>query len=280
MEVNKVLIIYNKDKAGVLKLVNDMEEYFLPQEIVVHKYDVKEIESRDYGADVAFSVGGDGTALTAARAVSKNGVPIIAVNMGSFGYITEVSAENWKKDYLRFKNGEIGVSIRKMVSAKVCDEQRKVINRFQALNEITISAAGISKIIKTDFYVNEIYGGCMKADGVLVSTPTGSTAYSLAAGGPILEPSLEALLINPICPFALSNRPLVVKRDSILEFVVCENQSTKVLLTIDGQIATELKENWKVVVSSSRNAYLVNPENRSFIEIIRDKLKWSGDIHA
>lgn len=280
MEVNKVLIIYNKDKAGVLRLVNDMEEYFLPQEIVVHKYDVKEIESRDYGADVAFSVGGDGTALTAARAVSKNGVPIIAVNMGSFGYITEVSAENWKKDYLRFKNGEIGVSIRKMVSAKVCDEQRKVINRFQALNEITISAAGISKIIKTDFYVNEIYGGCMKADGVLVSTPTGSTAYSLAAGGPILEPSLEALLINPICPFALSNRPLVVKRDSILEFVVCESQSTKVLLTIDGQIATELKENWKVVVSSSRNAYLVNPENRSFIEIIRDKLKWSGDIHA
>jgi len=280
MEVNKVLIIYNKDKIGVIALVTEMENYFSSQKILVHKYDVKEIESRDYGADVAFSVGGDGTALTAARAVSKNAVPIIAVNMGSFGYITEVSSESWKRDYNRFINGEIGVSIRKMVSAKICDEQRKVINRYQALNEITISASGISKIIKTDFYVNEIYGGCMKADGVLVSTPTGSTAYSLAAGGPILEPSLEALLINPICPFALSNRPLVVKRDSILEFVVRENQSTKVLLTIDGQIATELKENWKVIVSSSRNAYLVNPENRSFIEIIRDKLKWSGDIHA
>jgi NAD+ kinase len=136
-------------------------------------------------------------------------------------------------------------------------------------------------MISLHLYINETLAGLFRSDGVIVSTPTGSTGYSLAAGGPILDVHLDALIINPICPFTLSNRPLVISGDDIIKARVDKNQKTEIALSVDGQVLFLLEEDDEIVIEKSRSkALLIESTKRNYYEVIRDKLNWSGGLHA
>jgi NAD+ kinase len=149
------------------------------------------------------------------------------------------------------------------------------------LNDMTLATTGISKMLSLDLFINGTHAGKIRSDGILVATPTGSTGYSLAAGGPILDVSLDALIINPICPFTLSNRPLVIAGEDIVNIVVRKGQRTQLALTVDGQVMFPLQEQDRVIVEKSRSkALLIMSPMRNYYEVVRDKLNWSGGMHA
>ena len=149
-----------------------------------------------------------------------------------------------------------------------------------ALNEAVVSSSGIAKVINLNLFLDKILAGSFRADGMIVATPTGSTGYSLAAGGPILDPEMSAMIVTPICPFTLSYRPLV-SSDKVVTVEVRENQRAGVVLTVDGQVPFSLEEGDRVVIEKSRSRMiLINSLKRNFTEIIREKLHWSGDHHA
>lgn len=280
MDIQNIIIIYNKSKDGAVELVNQMVSYFSDKNVTY--LEVNEVKESNLKADIAFSIGGDGTALTCCRALcSDQKTPIIAINLGTFGYITEVEASQWKTVYQDFISGKLELSKRRLLSAFI---KKKDTDHFvlfsQALNDIVVASSQMAKVVKLGLNINSNFGGEIKSDGVIVASPTGSTAYSLAAGGPIVEPELDALIINPICPFTLSNRPIVVSAKSEIELEVLTNQRTSIILNADGQVVCPLEEGDTVRILSSNYAYLVKAQNRSFIEILKDKLRWDGGTHA
>lgn len=280
MDIQNITIIYNKSKDGAVELVNQMVSYFSDKNVTY--LEVNEVKESNLKADLAFSIGGDGTALTCCRALCPDQkTPIIAINLGTFGYITEVEASQWKTVYQDFISGKLELSKRRLLSAFI---KKKDTDHFvlfsQALNDIVVASSQMAKVVKLGLNINSNFGGEIKSDGVIVASPTGSTAYSLAAGGPIVEPELDALIINPICPFTLSNRPIVVSAKSEIELEVLTNQRTSIILNADGQVVCPLEEGDTVRILSSNYAYLVKAQNRSFIEILKDKLRWDGGTHA
>jgi NAD+ kinase len=155
------------------------------------------------------------------------------------------------------------------------------LNSFTGLNDGVIGATGISKIVRLQISLSDTYVGGYRADGVIVSSPTGSTAYSAAAGGPILDPEMEAMIINPICPFTLSNRPIVVPGDKNIIIEVMEKQRTDILLTVDGQYAVELLPRDTIHIGlSEKRALIIRSDRRNFYEVLRTKLNWSGGPDA
>ena len=207
------------------------------------------------------------------------GIPILPVNLGTFGYITEVGKDEWKETLDAFLRGEDIISRRLMLRVAVYRRGRKVYSGL-ALNEAVITSSGIAKVVRLSLMLDQTSVGTFRADGIIIATPTGSTGYSLAAGGPILDAEMSALIITPVCPFTLSNRPLVTSGKSI-SVIVNEHQRTDLVLTVDGQQLFELEENDEILVEKSRNRMLlIHSIKRNFTEVIRDKLNWSGEKHA
>jgi len=244
--------------------------------------------------DIAFSLGGDGTVLYAARCLSPAGVPILPVNLGTLGFIAEVEKDDWLDVYKRWEEGSLSVSKRCMLEVFVI-RNSKVFARNIFLNDAVVSASGIAKLISLDVHISSgkisfndekiisdsdlISLGLFRCDGLIFSTPTGSTAYSMAAGGPILDPELEAVIINPICPFALSNRPFVLPSYHSLFITVEKQQRSNVLLTVDGQDAFDLECDDRVIIQQAPNpALLVLPGKHTYYSALRNKLFWSPSI--
>ncbi|MDY4888974.1 MAG: NAD(+)/NADH kinase [Sphaerochaetaceae bacterium] len=279
-KIERILIVFNKSKDKAEAIVSEMKEFF--DDKCLNIMDVGELEHSDSRlcADLAFSIGGDGTVLTCCRALSDcESTPIIAVNLGTFGYITEVEADRWKETYIEFAEGRLDLSKRKMLSSYYRKPGQTEFTFFSdALNDIVISGSGISKVLKLDMFINGCFGGAIRSDGVIVASPTGSTAYSMAAGGPVLDPYMDAMIINPICPFSLSNRPIVVSGGSTVSFLVKNDQRTGICLNADGQVLMELGEGDAVKIVSEKKALFVNPGRRSFFEVVREKLRWDGGI--
>ncbi len=280
--IKKVLIIANLHKKEGESLIEEIKDYLEEQSIAVTvfgfigKPDIPDIT----GIDFVFSLGGDGTVLYASRVVEKAGIPILAINLGKFGFITEISKEEWKSVFKKFQKGEIGLSRRIMLKVVVEREGKKIIS-FKGLNDAVISCEGISTIVKLSLMINSTPLGEYRADGVIVATPTGSTAYSVSAGGPILDPELEALIVNPICPFTLSNRPLVVSGDEVITIFVEEDQREGIILSIDGQDSFPLLPHDRIIIEKSHSkTLLVKSDVRNFYEILRSKLHWSGGSDA
>ena len=233
--------------------------------------------------DIAFSIGGDGTVLYTARCVAPLGVPVLPVNLGSLGFIAEVSENNWLDVFLRWEKGEISLSRRCMLEISV-KRGRRIVAKNICLNDAVISATGIAKLIKLDVQLyTDITGGGIalgshRCDGLIIATPTGSTAYSMAAGGPILDPEIEAVILTPICPFALSNRPFVLPSRQTLVITVGEEQRSGVLLTVDGQDTFSLECADRVVIKQAEKpALLVYAGADAYYSALRTKLFWSGD---
>ena len=229
--------------------------------------------------DLVITLGGDGTVLYAARAVHELGIPILPVNMGTFGYITEISIDEWKDALEHYIEKGDNISRRLMLRITVMRSGRRVWHA-SALNEAVISSSGIAKVVSLGLSLDNIPLGTFRGDGMIVATPTGSTGYSLAAGGPILDSDMSAVIITPICPFTLSNRPLVTS-GRVVSLEVVPGQRTDVVLTADGQLDFPLEEGDRIIVEKSRSrALLIRSLERNFTEIIRDKLHWSGALHA
>ncbi len=229
--------------------------------------------------DLVITLGGDGTVLYAARAVHEMGIPILPVNLGTFGYITEISKDEWQDAFEHYARLGDNLSRRLMLRITVVREGRRVWHA-SALNEAVVTSSGIAKVVNLGLSLDNTALGDFRGDGMIVATPTGSTGYSLAAGGPIIDSEMSAVIITPICPFTLSNRPLVTS-GKVVSLDITEGQRTDLVLTADGQLLFDLEEGDRVIVEKSRSrALLIKSLERNFSEIIRDKLHWSGAFHA
>jgi len=223
--------------------------------------------------DLILVLGGDGTMIATGRMLDNNKVPVIGVNYGGLGYLAEFPIEEMLPALEGILAGEYKVQERLMLSVELWRGD-EVVTRNRVLNDVVINKSALARIIEIEAYLNSQFVNLFRADGLIVGTPTGSTAYNLSAGGPIIFPSMNAIVITPICPFTLSNRPIVVPDDSEIEVrLITENE--EVALTLDGQVGFDLQSRDRVVIRKSNTAFnLVQPPNRNYFEVLRNKLKW------
>jgi NAD+ kinase len=282
IEINKVLVIANLLKDDAEKLTSDLRSYLENQgiQVVVFGFRGKAAQPVLDDYDLAVSLGGDGTVLFSSRILSSRSIPILPVNLGDFGFITEVTRDEMIDAFERYRSGMIEAGKRLLISATVTREGTQIAT-FVGLNDAVISATGISKIVKLSVRLSDTPLGRYRADGVIVATPTGSTAYSTAAGGPILHPEMEAMILNPICPHTLSHRPLVVPADEAISIEVEGEQRTNVIITVDGQSDFPLQPGDVVTITQApERARIVRSNKRTFYEVLRTKLNWSGGNNA
>jgi NAD+ kinase len=219
------------------------------------------------------SLGGDGTLLNIAPLVERPDVPILGVNMGGLGFITEVAVDELEAVLAKTLEGDYEVEHRMTLEIRVITKKGKG-HRFRILNDAVIAKGARSRIIDLETYVGDDYLCTYRADGLIISTPTGSTAYTLAAGGPILEPALGAVILSPICPHTLTNRPIVVPSTAAIR-VTLRSFGDTVILVPDGQQGTRLN-NGDIVEARDYGlpVSLIKLPSRSYYEILRNKLKW------
>jgi NAD+ kinase len=223
--------------------------------------------------DLLIVLGGDGTLLAAARAVHGYKIPILAVNLGGLGFLTSVTLDELYPVLESVLEGNHRTSERMMLDAKII-HHRKPAEIQCALNDAVANKAALARMLDFDVAVDGNHVGRYRADGLIVATPTGSTAYSLAAGGPIIHPALDAFVITPICPHMLTNRPLVVPDTAKVELDFVEI-GDPVFLTLDGQIGFQLEPKDRVVITKSKSkVQFVSPPRLTYYEILRSKLRW------
>ena len=223
--------------------------------------------------DLMLVLGGDGTMIATARMVGDSEVPVMGVNYGGLGYLAEFPLEDLFPALDGVLEGKYKVQQRLMLSIELW-RGGELVTRNRVLNDVVVNKSALARIIEIEAYLNQQFVNLFRADGLIVATPTGSTAYNLSAAGPIIFPSMSAVVITPICPFTLSNRPIVVPDDSVIEVrLVTENED--VALTLDGQVGFDLQAADRVVIRKSDTAFnLVQPPNRNYFDVLRNKLKW------
>jgi NAD+ kinase len=225
------------------------------------------------GADLIIVLGGDGTLLSAARAIGGREVPLFPVNLGGLGFLTAITIDDLYPNLERAFRGEHRIGKRKLLHAELIRAQEGV-ESWDALNDVVITKSAIARMIDLDTHVDQMFVCRYKADGLIVATPTGSTAYSLSAGGPIIFPSVGAICLTPICPHMLTNRPVIVPDTSTIR-ITCQAEDDSAFLTIDGQVGEPLKKGDQIVCrSSSYTLMLIRPPRMLFFDVLREKLKW------
>ncbi len=224
-------------------------------------------------ADLIIVLGGDGTLLSVARLVGPREVPILGVNLGGLGFLTEVTLQELFPTLEAVLKGQFAVSRRMTLSARIL-RGGEVVESYEALNDVVLTKSAPSRIVDLETHVNGEYVSTFRADGLIVSTPTGSTAYCLSAGGPIIYPTLPALVVIPICPHTLTNRPLVLPDSAVIE-IVHSSPLEDIHLTLDGQMGVALRRRDAVSVQrSARTITLVKSPKLNYFELLRTKLKW------
>jgi len=217
-------------------------------------------------------LGGDGTLLSAARAVSKAGIPVLGVNLGSLGFLTEVPLDQLYPTLEGIENSCCNVETRSMVHGEVV-RKGTVVSSYDALNDIVVGKGTISRLNSCDVYVDGEFVSAYKADSLIVSTPTGSTAYSLSAGGPIVMPTVNAFLVTPVSAHALTHRPLVVPDTSSIELIVNTGQD-EAYLSVDGQVGMPVYDGDRVRCRKSEHQVKLLRVQGTFFDVLRAKLKW------
>jgi NAD+ kinase len=224
------------------------------------------------GCGLVIVLGGDGTLLSAARAIGRRGIPLFPVNLGGLGFLTAITVDELYPELERAFAGAHRVAKRRLLNTQVMRDG-KVVASHDALNDAVVTKSAMARMIDLDTYVDEQFVCAYKADGLIISTPTGSTAYSLSAGGPIIFPSVPAICITPICPHMLTNRPVIVPETSVIR--VLSHGPDDVYLTIDGQVGTPIQEGDTMVLHSSDfSLNLIRPPRMMFFDVLRQKLKW------
>ncbi len=230
-------------------------------------------------ADMLVVLGGDGTMLGAARLVAGRGTPVLGVNFGTLGYLTEFTDADLFPALEEIVRGDYATDPRVMIDCAI-ERRGRAVERAIALNDVVINTSALARILEIDCWIDGKFVTYYRADGLIVSTPTGSTAYNVSAGGPILMPSMGAFVLNPICPHTLSNRPLVVP-DTVAIDLKLRPTGEEVTLTIDGQIGFKLAVNDHILLRKSAATFnVVTPRDRNYFEVLRNKLRWGGRIET
>ena len=281
--IKKVFLLINSERVNnsfaetVRKYLNTKNISFLESDLISDKLPTAD-DLQDI--DLAVSLGGDGTLLTCARVLAGTSIPILPVNLGTVGFITEVTSDEWQTSFVSYAKGELGLSIRMMLKAEVIRDGKSVLE-VHGLNDAVIAAEGRSKIIRLLIKLSNTSVASYNADGMILATPTGSTAYSLAAGGPIVHPEMEAFIITPICPFTLSNRPIVIPAAELVEVIIPDEQNKGINLMVDGIIVSKLQPRDSILFTRSSNeTVIIRSNERNFYQILNSKLDWAGKPHA
>jgi NAD+ kinase len=263
----KAVVIYNKKKQKSIQFYKKMLARL--EEKKIQRVEKERISE----ADFMIVIGGDGTLLGASKKVLEKNIPVLAINQGSLGFLTETRTEEAFDMLDLYIAGKCKYEERNFLELEVDGE------KYYALNDIVIGKKGIlSRMLSIDLYANSEYVNTYRADGIIVATPTGSTAYSLSAGGPIVSPNLEVLIITPIAPHTLSARPLIISKENTITFGEI-NEEYEATITMDGQIGVEYpKENGVKIKISKKKLKLMKPENRDYYSVLREKLKWGDKL--
>lgn len=280
---HKIALIAFKDDALILPTIKRIQKLLNTHaDVFVHAPDLKQfipndqqssIEYLQQNADLIISIGGDGTLLNCARAFVNFNIPLLGINLGRLGFLADVSLENLDDSFLEILRGEFTKEERFFIQGDIESESNK--ESSIALNDIILHSREAVRMIEFEVFSNHQLIHRQRADGLIVSTPTGSTAYSLSGGGPIIHPSLDVLAIVPICPHTLSNRPIILPSNKHIEINVIEN-STPTQISFDGQSNQLLSANDKLTIHQfEKKITLLHPKNYDYFEILRAKLNWS-----
>jgi NAD+ kinase len=285
-EAKRALLFVNFNKADAGALADEIKRELgaLGIETVLYPFEGHASFFPVTGFDIALSLGGDGTVLYTARIVSPNDIPILPINIGTLGFIAAVHPGEWLSVFRQWLTGASCISRRLMLDV-VVERRGRTAARAVCLNDAVISSSGIAKIIRLTVLADTggqensalLRLGNYRSDGLIVATPTGSTAYSVAAGGPIVDPEIEAVIINPICPFTLSNRPIVVPAHETVIVEVEAEQRSSIILTVDGQTAEPLEPGDSILIRRAPYcARLIASGRQAFYTALRTKLSWFG----
>jgi NAD+ kinase len=255
------------ESRGVQSRVDEETAFYLGRTDGLPRAEVPE------GAQLVIVLGGDGTLLAAARAVAGRVIPLFPVNLGGLGFLTAITLEQLYPELERALQGEQRIVPRRMLHGELV-RQSETIKAYEALNDVVIAKTQIARMIDLETHVDSQYVSTFKADGLIVATPTGSTAYSLSAGGPIVYPAVAALCITPVCPHMLTNRPVLVPDTSVIE-IICLAGDREAFLTVDGQVGEPLMHGDRLICRSSpHSVHLIRPPKMFFFDVLRQKLKW------
>jgi NAD+ kinase len=286
MKIKKIGIVANIEKEKITDHVKSLKKWledkgvkvFLEKEISAKVSAGGGLAWKDLArkSEMVVVLGGDGTMLRTARYLAGYKVPILGINMGTFGYLTEVNLNELHSTLELIIQGKFITEKRMMFDVSI-KSGKTILPVGHVLNDVVINRGDLSRMNELEVEVNGNYLTTYKGDGLIVSTPTGSTAYSLSAGGPIVFPGKELIIINPICPHTLTNRPIIFSEDSNLKITLW-SKDKGAMLTLDGQEAHKIKSGDAVIVKKSRHVImLVLSPYRSYGEILRSKLGW-GDL--
>jgi NAD+ kinase len=225
-------------------------------------------------ADLIVVLGGDGTMLSTSRLIGDRETLVLGINYGSLGYLTEFRIEELFPALEQVLSGDFEVDRRVMLDVEhVTGENRDKVGRV--LNDVVVNKAALARIIRIEVKLNGLFVNSFRADGLIAATPTGSTAYNLSAGGPIVYPSMNAVVLTPICPFTLTNRPIVIPDNAEIELTLDNDNNEGVILSLDGQTGFPMQSGDSIIIRKSKTTFnLVQPANRNYFDVLRDKLKW------
>jgi NAD+ kinase len=273
--IKSVGIIANSSKQHAVEQAEKLRDWLRDRGVKVSlekDLNGRESETGEFASSIDMVVvfGGDGTLLVAARLVKRYNVPIVGINLGGFGFMTVINLNEMFQVMEIILDGKYTTSRRMMLDASIEGKTCSV------LNDIVISRGGLSRMVNLETSVNDKYLATFKADGLIISTPTGSTAYSLSAGGPIVFPEHHSIIINPICPHSLTNRPIMLPPESVIKVKLMDGEAG-VKVAVDGQVSHILESGKTVTISKSQYFIdIVDSPLRGYLEVLRTKLGWGG----
>src|SRR5574344_1587714 len=280
--MKKCLIVINTHKEESKALGGEICSYLDTRGISssFYRFDGFSSENPFEGNDFVITLGGDGTVLFACRGCASLGIPVFPVNLGEFGFIAGIQKNEWKESLDRYLEGKLAIEKRSLLSYTVIRDGAEIISGC-GLNDIVVCSKSAARAISLDLACNGISLGQCRADGIIAASSTGSTAYSVSAGGPIVDPELDAIVLTPINAFSLSMRPLVINANSELSIRIIPSREKCVNLTVDGQMPYELFEDDIVKITRlEKPALLAGTSKETFYNALRFKLNWSGGPHA
>ena len=230
--------------------------------------------------DMVITLGGDGTILGAARSLANKNVPVLGINIGRLGFLADVSPDEFEQVLDDVFDGNYQRDERYLFYAEVYRND-EVVFSADALNDVVVHVRNVARMIEFETRIDGQFVNHQRADGLIVTTPTGSTAYAVSSGGPILHANLEAMAIVPICPHTLSSRPLVVRSDAKVEVKICHTRQAIAQVTCDGQMSFDMEDNDRLHIRrKAHTTTLLHPNNHNYYEILRAKLRWSEHLEA
>jgi NAD+ kinase len=273
--MKKILVLGDLCKKKIHDSIHGLKPWF-NKYVEIDIIDLSKVEKIEKtGAEIAVVFGGDGAILCTSRLLGKNQIPIVGIHMGRFGFLAELMEKNVCPSLEKIFTGTFSIRKRMLLLSRV-ERAGKIINEFTGINDAVISRSSLSRLISIKLTINGESVATYRADGLIVSTPLGSTAHSLSAGGPLLTPDLNTFIIVPICPHTLTNRPLVVSGDVKIEMEIL-SQLGSTGLTVDGQVFTELESGDKVKIERAAiEVQMIDTGARTFYGVLREKLNWGG----